>query len=214
MIHTHVLVVASQDRLPRIECRGGIVGRSTAEHTVHLVSAAATPLGGDTITLRVIVEPGAVLNLRSVAATIALPGPTTRTSHARLDLEVCGRLDLDLEPTVVAADARHHSTVAVAVGATGAVRLRERVQIGRTGERQGFWSGSLHVDRSGRPVLRHRVEIGAGSIADDALAAPRATVGELHFPLAPEQTQPEFTVLTLAAGGVLTTWQGDVLPAG
>ena len=41
---------------------------------MHLVSAAATPLGGDTIVLRVIVEPGARLRVRSAAATVTLPG--------------------------------------------------------------------------------------------------------------------------------------------
>jgi len=44
----------------------------------------------------------------------------------------------------------------------GRARLRERVQIGRSDERQGFWSGSLHADVDGAPLLRHRVQLGAG----------------------------------------------------
>jgi urease accessory protein len=212
-MHTEVLIVACRDRLPRIEARGGIAGRSTEAATVHLISTAATPLGGDVIKVRVIVEPGARLRLRSVAATIALPGPQMKASQAYLDLEVGGHLDIDLEPTVVAADAEHRTAVTAAISDTGTLRLRERVQIGRTGERQGFWSGSMHADALGRALLRHRVEIGAGSLADDVLAAPRACVSELHYPAdtfaAP--MQPDTTVLELAAGGLLTAWQGERL---
>ncbi|MDT5074188.1 MAG: urease accessory protein, partial [Mycobacterium sp.] len=50
-----VLIVASPGRAPRIECAGGVAGRRTDTDTVHLVSAAATPLGGDTIRVRVVV---------------------------------------------------------------------------------------------------------------------------------------------------------------
>ena len=60
--------------------------------------------------------------------------------------------------------------------------MRERVQIGRSFERQGFWSGALHADVDGAPLLRHRVEVGTGSVADDELGAPRACVSELRYP--------------------------------
>ena len=46
-----VLIVASPGRSPRIECAGGVAGRRTEADTVHLISTAATPLGGDTVTL-------------------------------------------------------------------------------------------------------------------------------------------------------------------
>jgi urease accessory protein len=212
-MHSDVLIVARADRLPRIECRGGISARTTLADTVHLISAAATPLGGDTISIRVVVEPGAQLNLRSVAATVALPSADTRTSHSCFDLQVAGRLDVDLEPTVVAADAIHHSAVTAAIDAAGTLRLRERVQIGRTDERQGFWSGSVHADAKGQPLLRHRVEIGAGAVADDILSAPRACLSELRYPAEHLDTPDGSTVLELAAGGVLMTWQGDRLRA-
>lgn len=113
-MESSVLVVASPNRLPRIDCRGGVQARRTAPDTVHLVSAAATPLGGDTMRIRVIVERGAQLRLRSAAATVALPGVDTLTSHAHWEIDVTGTLDVDLEPTVVAASARHlsHATLA------------------------------------------------------------------------------------------------------
>lgn len=216
-MYSEVLLVAYRNRLPRIQSRGVIAARCTAPHTVHLVSTAATPLGGDTAEIRLIVEAGARLHLRSAAATVALPGATTRTSHARWQFDVAGVLDVDLEPTVIAADARHVSTIELRLHEDARVRFRERVQIGRSGELEGFWTGSLHVDRHDRPLLRHRVELGAGSLADDALCAPRASVNELRYPATTSTgfdkrgVDTRSTVLALAGGGTLSTWQGDRL---
>lgn len=213
-MRSQVLVVAYAHRLPRIECAGAVAARCTAPDTVHFVSAAATPLGGDTIDFRVIVERGARLRLRSAAATVALPGANGPTSHAHWDVQVTGSLDIDLEPTVVAADARHVSSAAFALHDGARVRFRERVQVGRYEERQGFWSGSLRADRDDRPLLRHRVELGAGSPADDIIAAPRASIHELRYPdtaFADTAIDAGSTVLSLAAGGLLSTWQADRL---
>ena len=204
-----VLIVASMGRTPRIECAGGVAARRTEADTVHLVSAAATPLGGDTIRVQVVVEPGAVLRLRSAAATMAMPGTITMESRATWDLEVAGYLDLDPQPTIVAGQARHVTSTRLTVSGAGTVRLRERVQIGRTRERQGFWSGSLHADVDGAPLLRHRIELGAGSVTDDELGTPLACVSELRYPHT--GFEAEGTLLDLAAGGGLATWQGDRL---
>ncbi|BBY60779.1 urease accessory protein UreD [Mycolicibacterium sarraceniae] len=205
-MHSDVLVVAQPGRLPRIECRGGLAARHTEPDTVHLVSAAATPLGGDTISIRVIVEPDARLRLRSAAATMALPGATTTQSRACWHIETAGELDLDPEPTIVAADAHHLSVLTIWAAGTSRLRIRERVQIGRTGEREGFWSGAMHADVGGTPLLRHRVELGAGGVADDALGAPLACVSELRYPEPAEDAAG--VTLALAAGGSLSTWQG------
>jgi urease accessory protein len=170
------------------------------------------PLGGDTIAIRVVVENGARLKLRSAAATLALPGPVSPTSYSYWDIEVAGDLDVDPEPTVVAADARHVSSVTLRLHDAGAVRFRERVQVGRCHERDGFWSGSLRADCGGRPLLRHRVELGAGSVADDGIAAPRAAISELCYPAAAlADLRSDATVLALAGGGTLSTWQADRL---
>lgn len=213
-MRSRLLVVAYPSRLPRIECDGGVAARCTAPDTVHLVSAAATPLGGDIIDIRIVVEPGARLRLRSAAATVALPGANDRTSQAHWDVTVTGSLDIDLEPTVVAADARHVSAATFALHGAARVRFRERVQVGRCGEREGFWSGSLRADRDGAPLLRHRVELGVGSPADDVIASPRAAIHELRYPetaFADLAVDTGSTVLRLAGGGLLSTWQADRL---
>ena len=208
-MRSDVLIVAHRDRQPRIECGGGVAARRTEPDTVHLVSAAATPLGGDAIHIRVVVEPGAQLRVRTAAATVTLPGSATVESHASWTLEVAGDLDLDPQPTVVAATSRHFTSTRLELAGAGRVRLRERIQIGRSDERQGFWSGSLHADLDGSPLLRHGIELGNGSVADDALGTPMACVSEFHYPDSDVETQG--VALALAGGGCLSTWQGDRL---
>ena len=205
-MRSDVLIVACPDRPPRIECSGGLAGRRTEPDTVHLVSSVAIPLGGDAIHVRVVVERGARLRVRSVAATVTLPGATTLESHAFWTLDVAGELDVDPQPTVVAADSRHFTSTDVQLSANARLRLRERIQIGRSDERQGFWSGSLHADVAGAPLLRHRVELGNGSVADDELGVPLACVSEMHYP--EHDVDTTGVALALAGGGCLSTWQG------
>lgn len=208
-MRSDVLLVARPGRGPHIECTGGLTARRTGTDTVHLLSAAATPLGGDTIAVRIIVEAGAKLRVRSVAATLVLPSVATPESHSTWDFQVYGALDVDPEPTVIAGSSRHLTLTRLHLGDTGRARIRERIQIGRHGEPDGYWTGSLHADVVGTPLLRHRVELGTDSVADDEIAAPRACISELRYP------QTDFdgagTVLELAAGGALSTWQGERL---
>jgi urease accessory protein len=208
-MRSDVVIVASPARQPKIECSGGLAARRTESDTVHLVSAAATPLGGDVIHIRVVVERGARLRMRTVAATVALPGALTPESHAFWTLEVEGDLDLDPQPTVVAATSRHFTSTRLEMSRNARIRLRERIQIGRSDERQGFWSGSLRADVDGAPLLRHRIELGRGSVADDELGTPLACVSELRYPDA--HVDIAGIPLQLAGGGCLSTWQGERL---
>lgn len=219
-MHTQVLIVATPGRGPRIECVGGVAARRTAPDAVHLVSTAATPLGGDTIDVRVIVEAGARLRVRSVAAMVVLPGATTTQSRSSWELEVAGELDLDPEPTVVAGGSSHQATTRLQIAEAGRVRLRERVQVGRAGEQHGFWEGALHVDHDTLPVVRHRVELGAGAVSDDEIAAPRAYVSEFSYPESDlgvirtaegYESRRDQVVMALADGGCLSAWQGPRL---
>jgi urease accessory protein len=208
-MRSDVLLVACRDRQPRIECGGAVAPRRTEPDTVHLVSAAATPLGGDAIHIRVVVEAGARLRVRTAAATVTLPGAMTPESYAFWTLEVTGDLDVDPQPTVVAATSRHFTSTRLELAGAGRARLRERIQIGRSDERQGFWSGLLHADVDGSPLLRHRIELGSGSVADDALGTPMACISEFHYPDSDVAT--EGIALALAGGGCLATWQGKRL---
>lgn len=219
-MRSDVLIVASPGRGPHIECTGALAARRTTPNTVHLVSAAATPLGGDAINIRLVVAPGGCLILRSVAASMVLPGPQRLESSAQWDLQVAGDLDVDLEPTVIAGGSSHHVHTGLQIEPGGRVRLRERVQIGRSGETGGRWSGVVTADADGRPLLRHRVELGAGSVSDDELAAPRAYISELRYPESNFgatdnaerfRSHRNHVVMDLAGGGSLSTWQGPRL---
>ena len=208
-MRSDVLLVARPGRGPHIECTGALAARRTDADTVHLVSAAATPLGGDAIAVRIVVEAGARLRVRSAAAAVVLPGAATLESRSAWDLEVHGELDVDPEPTVIAGSARHLATTRLRLGTAGRVRVRERIQVGRLRERGGYWTGSLHADLESVPLLRHRVELGIGSVADDELGTPLACVSELRYP--DTTFDSAGTILELAGGGSLSTWQGPRL---
>jgi urease accessory protein len=86
----------------------------------------------------VVVEPGARLRVRTAAATVTLPGSTTPESHAFWMLEVAGDLDVDPQPTVVAATSRHFTSTRLELTGSGRVRLRERIQSGDPMNGRGF----------------------------------------------------------------------------
>lgn len=87
-MHTELRIDASRRRSPRITSVGGLAGRQTGPDTVHLIGTAATPLGGDTISVRISVAAGARLDVRSVAASLAMPGAAQRHSSAHWHVEL------------------------------------------------------------------------------------------------------------------------------
>ncbi|MFF2549885.1 urease accessory protein UreD [Nocardia sp. NPDC058058] len=214
-MRTELRIDAAAGELPRIHAVGGLAARLTGPDTVHLIGTAATPLGGDELDIRITVGAGARLSVRSVAATIALPGRTTPKSFAHWHFEVAadGELDFDPEPTVVAGGAEHETLSTVRLEDGARLRLRERVQVGRIGEDHGYWSGELNADIGDVPLLRHRLDLGAEACTDDALSGPRALESILTYP---DSRSAEFTgvaaaLLPLAAGGTLFTRTATLL---
>ncbi|GAB2729245.1 urease accessory protein UreD [Nocardia thraciensis] len=211
-MRTELRILARAGALPHIHATGGLSARCTGPATVHLIGTAATPLGGDELDIAITVEAGARLSVRSVAATIALPGRRTRKSVAHWHFEVGSgaELDFDPEPTVVAGGAEHETVTTLTLAEDARVRVRERVQIGRAGEDIGRWQGDLVADIADVPLLRHRLTLGTGAVTDDRLAAPRALSSALTYP----DERPSGTLgldaalLPLAAGGSLYTWVG------
>ncbi|WP_281879214.1 urease accessory protein UreD [Nocardia sputorum] len=214
-MRTELRIFAHPAALPEIHACGGLSARRTGPRTVHLIGTAATPLGGDELDVVIMVAPGAELVVRSVAATLALPGPATLLSSGRWHLEVGsgGVLDFDPEPMIVAGGARHHSVTTIRLASAARLRMRERVQVGRAGEDGGQWQGDLIADVDDIPLLRHRLALGAGTPVDDVLAAPRALESELVYPdeCAAATTGLTQSRLPLAAGGSLFTRTGPVL---
>lgn len=218
-MRTELTIEASAHRSPRITAAGGLTGRLTGPDTVHMIGTAATPLGGDEMVIRIVVGSGARLAIRSVAASVALPGAAQRHSSSSWSFEVAedAVLVFDPEPMIVASDAVHHTTTDIEFASSASVSFRERVQIGRSGEQGGRWYGTMRTDIDGRPHLRHRVELGVGTIGHDILSTPMALSSSLEFPddRGSEIVGRSCVRMPLAAGGSLTTSTGlrlDALP--
>jgi urease accessory protein len=145
-----------------------------------VAAAAAGPLGGDEVCIRIRVEAGASLRLTTVGATIALAGQPALPSTWRWDitLEAGARLAFDPEPTVVADGAWHVSEIDVAVAADAELRLREQVLLGRHGEAGGRWQGRLQVVRDGDEIIRQEHDTRGDSAVD---AGPYGRGGSTAF---------------------------------
>lgn len=201
--------------LARCHAVGQLTARRTAPGVVHLVGRTAGPLGGDETVLRVLVRAGARLELRSVAATLVLPGGREALSRSRLELvvEVGAELVVDLQPVVVCAGAAHESLTRLEAAAGARADVTERVQLGRHGEPGGSWRGRLVADVGGGPALRH-------TLASSTLAADghRAWCSTLQLGAAvPGGSGTALdaggyaAVLPLAAGGRLVSAAGRTL---
>jgi urease accessory protein len=155
--------VAGGTMLSTLRSEAPLVLRRTASG-VHLVAGAAGPMGGDQLALDVEVAAGASLTVRSVAASVALPGPDGAPSDLRVTVRVAagGVLRWLPEPLVAAAHCRHRARVDIEAEAGAAVVWREELVAGRHGEPGGSATSRLSVQVAGRPLLRHEIRLGPG----------------------------------------------------
>lgn len=203
-MRTLVHVTAHADGRLVHRSEGALAVRQTGDRTVYLAGTAAGPLDGDHARVVLRVLAGAKLQVRTVAASVVLAG----TSRMVWELEVGDGACLEVlpEPTVVTEHAVHRNEVRAVLHVDAGLVLTERVQLGRAGERPGRWAGLLHVDRDGRPLLRHEVSLGPGSVTHDLLAAPTALVSRLRVPDdGGVGVVGNRVVLPLAGGASLTT---------
>ena len=219
-MRTLVEVVARCDSrgrtvLPVVRASGQLAVRRTGPTTVHLVATAFGPLGGDDAEIRLVVEAGARLSVRSVAAAVVLPArgespPSRQVVHA----EVAGVLDLAPEPTVVTARAVHLAELRAEVAETGELTATEQVLLGRMAEDPGRWTGTTRITRAGRPLLHTTVGLGPGAPAWLPPVAPRAYVSTVHVgnprPEVEVRTGPDAVRLPLPGGWVGTAWAGEL----
>jgi urease accessory protein len=197
--------------LPVMHARGQLAVRRTGPSTVHLVATAFGPLGGDDVAIRLLVEEGTTLTVRTVAAAVALPARDGRPSGQRITAEVAGRLDLSPQPTVVAAGAHHRAEVLAVLADDALLTVAEQVLLGRTAEAPGRWTGTTRVERAGRPLLHTTVDLGPGAGAWLPPVAPRAYASTVHIGEGAGTATGEAAVrLPLDRGWVATGW-GDEL---
>jgi len=205
------IVADSDGRLPLLRSQAPLVLRPTAD-AVYLVSAAGGPVGGDVLDLRIEVRAGATLRLRTVAASVALPGLSGASSVLTVSATVAagGVLEYLPEPMVVADGARHVTELRADVAAGASLVLRDELVLGRHGERGGSCRTRLHVDYADRPLLRHEVAIDGAdevSLGPAILAGHRAYGTLLHAGISgpPACAAPDVAVMPLAGPGTLVS---------
>jgi urease accessory protein len=201
--------------LPVVRASGQLAVRRTGPTTVHLVATAFGPLGGDDVEIRLVVEEGARLSVRSVAAAVVLPARgESPPSRQVVRADVAGVLDLAPEPTVVTARAVHLADLHAEVAESGELTVTEQVLLGRMGEQPGRWTGTTRVERAGRPLLHTTVGLGPGAPAWLPPVAPRAYVSTVHVgdPRAGVEvgTGRNAVRLPLPGGWVGTAWAGEL----
>jgi urease accessory protein len=198
--------------LPVVRASGQLAVRRTGPASVHLVATAFGPLGGDDAEVRLVVEEGATLAVRSVAAAVALPARDgDRPSVQRVVAEVAGELDLRPEPTVVARGAHHRAELTATLAAGAVLTASEQVLLGRTGEEPGRWTGTTRVVADGRPLLHTTVGLGPGAPAWLPPVAPRAWASTVHVgQAAGVLTGDDAVRLPLENGWVATAWGAEL----
>jgi urease accessory protein len=200
---------AGRTRLTLVRSQAPLVLRPTAD-AVYLAAAAGGPLGGDDLRLDVEVGPQATLTLRTVGATIALPGRDGESSMAmHLTVAEGGRLAVLPEPTVVAARARHRCGVRAEIADGATLYLREEVVLGRHGETGGTYRGRTDVDVASAPLLRHELVLDGDQLGRASVAGARATGSVLIVDPMWTPSVGDPSVMRLAGSGTLITALAD-----
>jgi urease accessory protein len=176
---------------------------------VHLVGGAAGPLGGDRLTLDVEVGPGAALEVRAVAATVALPGSGRSVSTVTARVAAGGVLRWLPEPLIAAGGCDHVASSTVDVAAGGRLLWREVLVCGRHGEEPGDARLAMTVRHDDRPLLVHELAVGpaAAGWAGAAVLGGARVVGSMlavgSMPAVGDAEHGVTAVLRLAGPGVL-----------
>ncbi|MEV6797366.1 urease accessory protein UreD [Micromonospora rifamycinica] len=180
--------------------------------TVYVVGGAAGPLAGDDLRLTVEVGPGAALRVRTVAASVALPGRAGAVSRMRVDAVVhaAGTLLWLPEQLVAAAGCDHVAESRVQLAEGARLSWREELVCGRYAEPAGNVVVTTSVDYAGRPLLRQSLAVGpaAPGWAGPAVLGGATATGSL---LLVDPASPPGPAVAEATGGGT---RGRVRPTG
>lgn len=128
---------------------------------LYLLSPAASPIGGDQVTIRLVLERGVRLTVRSAAASIARRGPQGFPSRLEIQvtLEAGASLCWLVEPTVLADRAIHMVESHLDLEEGASLWWRDATVLGCSGEAGGCGRLRMAVDRNGQPVVRHEIHL-------------------------------------------------------
>lgn len=150
---------------------------------VSLAAGAGGPVGGDQLSLEIEVCAGSALVLRSVAATVALPGPHAEPSRLQVTIRVGAGATLVWLPGPLIAAARcdHEVVTRIDLGAGARLLTREELVLGRHGEEPGRVRQRLRVCLEGRPLHDQRLHVGPHAPGWDgpAVTGGRRAIGTL-----------------------------------
>jgi urease accessory protein len=127
-----------------------------------LVSSAAAPVGGDDLSLDLVVGAGATADVGTVAATMVWPSPVPALSVMTTTIAVGAgaRLLWRPCPMVSVRGSDHLASTVVRLAADATAVVVEEVALGRHGEPSGDLELRLRVERDGRPLLHHAERFG------------------------------------------------------
>jgi urease accessory protein len=150
---------------------------------ISVAAGAASPIGGDDLNLQVDICAGATLVLRSVSATLALPGPRQDQSHTTTTIRISagGTLIWLPEPIIAAHGCDHRSSTHIHLDPTASLLIREELVLGRHNETPGSIQQRLRVNVGDRPVHDQELRIGPRHPGwqSPAVTGGRKTIGSL-----------------------------------
>jgi urease accessory protein len=156
-------IAAARGRITTLYGEPPLLPRVTGPGEVHFVGGAAGPLGGDDLCVEIDVGPGADLCVRTVAASLALPGKGFSRTRISARIAAGGRLAWLPEPLIAASGCAHEAVSTVELAAGAALVWREELVCGRHGEEPGDARLRLAVRLDGRPLHRHEIAVGPGA---------------------------------------------------
>jgi urease accessory protein len=170
---------------------------------VHLLGGASGPIGGDDLAYRVDIGPGARVQVRSVAASLALPGPGGAQSTLACDVQVAAGASLDWrpEPLIAVRGANHSAHAALELAEGAELFWRQDVVLGREDEETGSLRSRLRIRLAGRVVFDHEFALGPrypGSLGPAGSAGYRRLT--LTAELAADQPRPVVRLALTGAG--------------
>lgn len=134
--------------------------RPTPE-AVYLVTTAAFPVGDDELSIRVLVEDGAALVVRSTASTVAWAS-TGSSLEVDATVQPGGSLDWQLQPLIASKKCRFSQHSRINLSEDASLRWADEVVLGRSAEEPGWLHLGLDITVDGAPLLRHQLELGPG----------------------------------------------------
>ncbi len=145
-----------------LRAHAGLLSGDPIRAWVLVAGSAASPVGGDRLSLDVVVGARATLDLGTVAATMVWPGaePGRSTMSTSCVVGEGAHLDWRPEPTISVIGSDHLVSTHVELASTATCRLVDEVSLGRHGEPSGTLEWQIRVERGGRVLVHHSERFG------------------------------------------------------